>query len=834
MSLAQSARLARRDLRGGLAGFRIFLACVVLGVAAIAAVGTVRDSIQAGLSAEGAALLGGDAELELTYRFADPEERTWMDSVAEEVSEIADFRSMAIAGESRALTQVKAIDGVYPLIGEVRLDPVMPLSDVLSDFGAVMDPVLIAQLGIRIGDRFSLGTQEFRLKAALIREPDNTSAGFSLGPRTIVRRADLEQSGLLGAGTLFSTAYRLDLPPGTDLTALEAEAKKQFDASGMRWRDARNGAPGVTQFVDRLGAFLVLVGLSGLAVGGVGISAALRGYLASKTRTIATLRTLGASRRVIFLTYFLQVAALGALGIVAGLLLGVGGTLIFSPLIMTQLPVPAVFAPYTAPMFEAAIYSALTVSIFTLWPLARTEDIRPATLFRDALDHAPTLPRWPYLTATLALLALLLSVASWFSGDLWLALWTAGGIAGALIFLALAARLVRVLARRFRPMGRHRPSFGWALAAIGGPGTTVGPVMLSLGLGLSVLSTIGQIDGNLRGAIARDLPGKAPSFFFVDLQKDQMPGFLDRVQGDPGVSKVDQGPMLRGIITLINGKPAKEVAGDHWVLNGDRGITYAAAPPERTQLVAGEWWAEKYTGAPQISFASEEAAEMGLKIGDELTINILGRDFTAPITSLREVDYSAAEMGFIIVMNPSALEAAPHSFIASVYADQSSEAALLRDISRAYPNVTGIRVRDAIDRVSELLAGLASAVSWGASVTLATGFLVLIGASAADQTNRTYEAAILKTLGANRKRILLSLAYRAILLGAVAGVVAIATGMLGGWAVSHHIFETEFEVIWPSALAIITGGIVVTLLAGLAFAWAPLTARPAAILRARE
>ena len=837
MSLRLAARLARRELRGGLHGFRIFLACVILGVAAIAAVGTVRESIQAGLSRDGATLLGGDAELELTYRFADSDERAWMEDRAVALSEIADFRSMAVSGDRRRLTQVKAVDGAYPLLGQVTLEPDMPLDRALEYTtlpGAVMDPLLIRQLGIDVGDRFALGTQEFELRAALIREPDSAVAGLGLGPRTIVTTEALEQSGLLAPGTLFSTFYRLRLPPGTDLAAQQAEAETRFAESGLSWRDARNGAPGVAEFVDRLGAFLVLVGLSGLAVGGVGISAALRAYLAGKTRTIAILRSLGAERRVIFMTYFLQVGALAVVGMIAGVVLGVGLPVALAPLITAQIPVPALFGFYPAPVAEAILYSALTVLIFTIWPLARAEEVRPATLFRDALSRARGLPRWPYLLAVVGLLAALVAAAAGFSGTLLLTLWTAGGIAGALVLLLLSAWIVRALSRRLRPFSRRRPALGWALGAIGGPGTTAGPVMLSLGLGLSVLAAVGQIDGNLRGAIARDLPDKAPSYFFVDLQKDQMPGFMARLEGDEGVSRIETAPMLRGIITRINGQPAAQVAGDHWVLEGDRGVSYAGAQPDTTTVTQGAWWGEGYTGPPQVSFAAEEAAEMGLSLGDEITVNILGRDITATLTSLREVDFSTAGMGFIMVMNSSALEAAPHSFIATVYASPSAEPAILNDVSDMYPNVTAFRVRDAIDRVAGVLAGLASAVAWGASVTLLTGFLVLIGAAAADQSARTYEAAILKTLGASRARILNSLAIRAAILGAAAGAVALLAGLLGGWAVSHYIFETGFEVIWSSALTVIVTGVLITLLAAMGFAWRPLTARPAAVLRARE
>ena len=839
MSLSTAARLARRELRGGLRGFRIFLACVILGVAAIAAVGTVRESIANGLAREGATLLGGDAEIEFTYRFATQAERDWMETTATTVSEIVDFRSMAVAPDGeRGLTQIKAVDGAYPLLGEVVLDPAIPLSEALNGKdglpGAVMHPLLSGKLGLVPGDRFRLGTAEFVLSAEIVTEPDNATSGFGLGPRTILRRADLEGAGLLGPGTLYSTHYRMALPPGTDLAVLQNEAETTFAEAGLRWRDARNGAPGVAEFVDRLGAFLVLVGLSGLAVGGVGISAALRAYLATKTETIATLRTIGADRQTVFLTYFLQVAVLALIGIACGLALGVGVPILLSPIIEARLPVPALFAPYPAPMAEAALYSALTVLIFTLWPLARAQDIRAAALFRDALGQGRKLPRWPYLVATLALIAALVGAAMWLSGNARLTLATTGGIMGALFLLVLAALAIVLIARRTRRLARGRPALAWALAAIGGPGTTAGPVMLSLGLGLSVLAAVGQVDQNLRNAISRDLPERAPSYFFVDIQKDQMPAFMDRLENDPAVSRIDNAPMLRGVISRINGRPAIEVAPGHWVVEGDRGISYADALPERTRIVDGTWWGEGYTGPPQISFAAEEAEEMGLKIGDEITVNILGRDMTAKLTSLREVDFSTAGMGFVMVMNAAALEAAPHTFIATVYADPDAEKAILRDLSNRMPNITAINVRDAVDRVSGLLAGLASATAWGAAATLLTGFLVLIGAAAADQTARTREAAILKTLGASRGRILLSLALRAAILGAVAGLVALAAGIAGGWAVSYFVMETDFEIAWLSALGIVSGGALISLLAGLAFAWRPMQARPARVLRARE
>ena len=838
MSLAIASRFAARELRGGLRGFRVFLACLALGVAAIAAVGTVRAGIEAGLKRDGAALLGGDAEVEFTYRFAREAELDWLLSISDQVSETVDFRSMVVVdreGETeRGLTQIRAVDDLYPLIGAVALDPPISLPTALADKGAVMERVLADRLALAPGDTFRLGEQAFTLRAILDRYPDNASGGFGLGPRTIVLTDDLAQSGLIAEGTLFSTQYRLDLPQGVDLEALETSAEAQFRDSGLRWRDSRRGAGGVEQFVDRIGAFLILVGLSGLAVGGVGVSAAVRAYLAGKTGVIATLKTVGATHKIIFQTYFIQIGVLTLVGVLIGLILGAGLPVLFAPLIEARLPIPAVFTVYPAPLFEAAIYGLLAALVFTLWPLAKTEDIRAATLFRDAFTSSAALPGARYLIAIAGLLAALIGAAIWFSGTVFLTLWTAGGIAGALGILVVAAIVIRWLARRFRKPARGRPALRLALGSIGARGGEATSVALSLGLGLTVLAAVGQIDGNLRSSFSNDLPEVAPSYFFVDIQPDQIAGFRERLDTDQAVSRVDTAPMLRGIITQINGRPAEEVSGGHWVTRGDRGITYADAQPSGTEVTAGTWWPTGYDGPPQISFSAEEAAEIGLQLGDTMTVNVLGRDITAEVTSFRNVSWEDAGIGFVMAMNQSALAGAPHSWISTVYAAQEAEAAILRDLATAYPNITAIRIRDAIDQVIELVGGISAATRYGALMTLITGFLVLIGAAAAGERTRTFESAVLKTLGASRRRILTSFALRAAILGFAAGSVALGAGILGGWAVSTFIMETGYTIIWSNALLIIGGGIVASLLAGLAFAWRPLSAKPAQVLRARE
>lgn len=839
MTLAIAARLARRELRGGLAGFRIFLLCLTLGVGAIAAVGSVRAAIEAGLAHEGRRLLGGDAALQMTYRLADDAERAWLDSHASAWSEVVEFRSMAVApsGE-RSLTQVKAVDARWPLVGTPVFDPPMDAPTLMAGRdglpGAALDRTLIDRLGLAIGDPVRLGTQDFVLMAALVSVPDSVGNGFGFGPPSLVGLQALNGSGLIGPGSMFDSSYRLLLNPGDTLQGVRRSLIQTFHDAGIRWRDSTRAEPGVERFVDRIGAFLVLVGLAGLAVGGIGVSAAVRAYLDAKTGVIATLKTLGAESRVIFATYFLQIGALTLLGVALGVALGAGALLVAVPLLQDALPVPLQAGIYPGPLAEAALYGMLTALVFTLWPLARVERVRAAALYRGEGGEARARPRAALLLALGLSVAALVGAAVWFSGTWQLALGTAGGIAGALALLALVAAVLRRLARRAARARalRGRTALRLALGAVGNPREGAVAVVLSLGLGLSVLATVGQIDANLRGAIATEMPDRAPSFFFLDIQPDQLDAFRATLAGFDGVSDIETAPQLRGVISQINGRPAREY-GNHWVLRGDRGVTYAAEQG-RLRLTEGAWWPPDYAGPPLISFGADEGRELGLHLGDTITVNVLGRDITGTIANFRELDFRTGGIGFVMTFNPGAFAGAPHTLIATARASQGTEGAILRALGNQFPNVTAIPIREAAQQVAEALGALAAATSLAALATLATGFVVLVGAAAAGERARVFEAAVLKTLGATRGRILASFALRSALMGAAAGLVAIGAGAAASWAVLVLVMEIPYRFEPLSAGLIVLGGVLAVLGAGLLFALRPLAARPAGVLRAQE
>ena len=842
--MSAAARIFVRELRGGFRGFRVFVACLALGVASVAAIGTVKSSVETGLATEGASILGGDAEIEFSYRFADDEELEWMQRVSERMSTVVDFRSMATTTRNgdqvRSLTQVKAIDGNYPLYGEVVLDPPGQALDALAPAGgipgALMQRSLANRLQIEPGDTFALGTREFRLAAFVEQEPDAIASGPLPGPKTIVLASDLAGSGLLGPGSLFTSQYRLALDESVDLELLGNEARAQFSDRGLQWRDKRDGDPGIRRFVERVGAFLVLVGLAGITVGGVGVAAAVRVFLEQKTETIATLKTLGAQKNTVLAVYLMQVGLMILIGVLVGNALGAAIPLALAPVITQYLPVPVVPAVYVAPLLEAATYGLLAGLVFSLWSLARTREISAASLFRGGIGGGRKLPPPAYLAAVFLLAAALVAAASWYTGAISLTAWTAAGIAGSLLALSLLALGLRQVLKR---LARSRLLRGNAIlriatGSIGGPNSDAVPVILSLGLGLTVLAAIGQVSVNLSNSIRNDLPDVAPAFFALDIQNAQLQPFLDLAASHPEVSDIETAPMLRGVITRINGSPAAEVAGDHWVLRGDRGVTYAATPPEGTVVVEGEWWPVDYSGEPLVSFAEEEGRELGLELGDRLTVNILGRDIVANISSFRVVDFSTAGIGFIMSMNPSALAGAPHTHIATVYASEAAETELHRQIGAAMPNVTLISVKEGIARFADILGKLVASITYGSGITLATGFIVLVGTAAAGERLRTYDSAILKTLGAVRSRILAYLALRFVMLGAAAGAFAILAGALVGWAVITYLMEFDFVFEPVSAVAIVVGGSVISLAAGLIFALGPLGVSPSRVLRARD
>jgi len=819
--ISLAARLAWRELRGGLREFRIFLACMAIGVAAIAAVGSLSAAVVAGLVADGGRLLGGDVDLRLLHRPVSAEQRAYLDANAARVSGIVELRAMARPvgqRDGRALVELKAVDGAYPLVGAVETLPARPLAELLAPidgvWGAVAAANLLTRLGIETGARVTVGEATFEIRAIMVKEPDRVATVLSFGPRLMVSADALDDTGLVQPGSQIHYHYRLDLSgqaPGAWIAALN----EAFPKAGWRIRGPSEAAPGVRLFIDRLTLFLTFTGFTVLLVGGIGVGNAVKSYLDGRVATIAMLKCLGAPGRLIFRTYLLQVLVLGVLGTAIGLAIGAVLPILGLEIIADRLPVAPVTGFYAEPLALAALFGLLTAVTFGLWPVARAREIPAAQLFRDRAAPVAGRPRPVYIVATVVGIGLLAALAFAAANDRFLAGWFVAGALATLAALRGGAGLIAMAAAR-------APAFGGAavrlaLANLHRPGSVTPSVVMSLGLGLSVLVAVALIDGNLSRLVAERLPERAPAFFFIDIQPDQVADFEAAVTGVPGATRYRSVPTLRARITHIAGVPVEEVeiaAESQWAVRGDRALTYAAEQGTDAKLVDGAWWPADYSGPPLISLDAGLAEGFGIAVGDTLTLNVLGREVTARIANTREIDWRSLRFDFAIIFAPGTLESAPQTHIAAVEAPLEAEEAVAA-ATDAFPNISAIRVRDALEAVARILDGIAVAVRATASVTVLAGALVLAGTVAAGEQRRIHDAVVFKVLGATRRRILGVFLLEYGVLGLATGAVGAVVGTLAAWAVIRFLMRSEW-VFLPGTIALtVAACIAITLVVGL-------------------
>ncbi|AQQ07372.1 glycosyl transferase family 1 [Roseibium algicola] len=840
-----AARFAFRELRGGLKGFYIFIACIALGVAAIAGVTSVSRALTEGISREGQSILGGDLDFSLIHRQADADQLAYLSGLGD-LSRVATTRAMARRPETgdQALVELKAVDGPYPLYGTFELASGEALETALArkdgTWGAVVDPSLLARLGANVGDTLSLGRATIRIADTIANEPDKLAGGMEFGPRLLISDAALPETGLIQPGSLVRWHYRVRMAPAPNLEAMEGiveEAKSAQPDAGWRIRSRANASPGLQRSIDRFAQFLTLVGLTALVVGGVGVANAIRAYLETKREVIASFKCLGSTGGFVFKIYLVQMLVLALLGIVVGLVLGALIPFAAAAALAPVLPVKLAASIYPTELALGLVYGLLTALAFAIWPLGRAHDVPPTALFRDIVTGGAKLPRKRYLFATAATVLALAAIAILLAHDQRMAGTYIAASAGAFVLLVLVARAIMAIARRLPSV--RSTELRLAIANIHRPGALTPSVVLSLGLGLSLLVALALIDGNLRRELTATIADKAPSFFFIDIQSHERDAFEALLNAEASDANLQSVPMLRGRIVSLNGiaadkfVPAQEGSG--WVLRGDRGITYDASLPKNSKLEEGSWWPEDYTGIPLVSFDEEAATDLGLKIGDRITVNVLGREITAEIANTRTVEWQSLAINFVMVFSPNTFAGAPHAHLMTLGWDddvpEETELALLKTVSNAFPTVTAIRVKDAISQVNDLVAQLAWAIRGASSITLIASVLVLAGALAAGHRSRIYDAVILKTIGATRARLIFAYALEYAILGLATAVFALLAGGVAAWYVITQIMDGSFVMMPVTAASAALIALVLTVGFGLVGTWRVLGEKPAPVLR---
>jgi putative ABC transport system permease protein len=843
LKLPLAFSIAMRELRSGAGGLTVFVLCIALGVAAVAAIGSLAASFDAALARQGRLLIGGDLAFELVHRQASAEERAALDAFGL-VSESASFRAMARTPEGKtALIEVKAVDEAYPHYGEFSILEPEDAGQAWRFPGVVLaERSLLDRLGLEVGSALTIGDAKVTVGGILGQQPDRLADRLSYGPKVLMSRETLDQTRLIQPGSLIRWIYRLKLPEARAadrdlLAAAKSAIESKFPQAGFAIRDWTDPAPALRRDAGRFTQFISFVGLTALLLGGIGVGNAIQSYMAKKREVIATFKCLGSPSRQVLMVYLMQALMLAALGIALGLLLGALAPLALSAIYSDALPIALAVEPHPLPLLTAALAGLLTMVLFVLWPLGRAASVSPAVLMRAHLTEEREHSAWPYAAGSAAAALALFALAIAASEERAITAAISAGIVAGFFLLIGFGLLLQHYAARFRRT--KPPALALALASIAGPGSLARSIAVSLGLGLGLLVAVALIQHSLLNQIESNIEVDAPAYYFLDIEASDLDAFKDTVKAVEPEAKLDDAPMLRGRIVALKGVPAEKVEATpdtRWVLSGDRGLTYTDNVPGASTIVEGEWWPKDYEGAPLVSFDAELAKGLGLKLGDPVTVNILGRNIEATIASMRKIDWESLAINFVMVFSPNTLEGAPHRMLTTLELPKGTqseqEAKVVQALAERFPLVTAIRVGDIVEAAKELLGKVMTAISATAGVTLLIGAAVLAGAVAAGQERRKYLAVIYKTLGATRLRIIRAELLEFALLGLATAALALLIATVTAWALCKWAFEVPFVFSALAAAETVLLALAFVLAIGGIATWRVLSAKAAPYLRA--
>ncbi|MBC2666167.1 FtsX-like permease family protein [Novosphingobium flavum] len=834
MSWGAAWRIARRDLSARFKGLRLLLVCLFLGVATLAAIGTLTGSIERELASRGRAILGGDIGVEVWQRDLTPAERGALEALGT-VSSGTRLQAMASAGELNAPVQLKAIDAKWPLVGRLVLEDgravgAPPAGEAWLAEGAA------ARLGVAPGQTISIAGQTLKVGGIIEDEPDRLGEGFAFGPPVIVDADFPVRAGLTAPGSQFRTRARVAFNAAYDPDAVVESLKKRFPAAGFQYRTRDNAAPGTERFVGRMGEFLVLVGLAALVIAGIGIGLGVTSYLDGRRQSIATLKVLGATSADIARITLLQVAAAALAATLAGLVAGLLVTPLLARALGDLLPVNTGLTFDPLALLRAAAYGLLVALVFTAPPLARARAFPAMALMRARVSRLALPWRTALLPVALGLAAIAgLAIAT--AAQPLVTLWFLAGSAGGLALLAgLGQVLRRGLARLPRP---KNPLLRAGLANLHRPGAPTASLVTALGFGLSAFVLLAAVQSSLDANIAARIPQKAPDFFVLDVPRDRAGEFRQAVEATVPGASLRMVPNLRGSILAYG--PAgrmtrvadlKELPEGAWALRGERGLTYSDAVPEGNSVTAGAWWSKDYAGPPLVSVDEKLAEALGLKLGDHLAVSLLGVEREVTIATFRRIDWDAMGFNYVLVFSPNALADAPHNLAATIELPKGTRTGgLLRALVKAFPASSVIETGALLTEARGLLDRMSVAILAASSVAVLAGLAVLMGAIAAARATRTYDSVILRVMGASRAQILLMQLGEYGLLAGLLALVALPLGSAIGWVIIVKQFEFDWLPDWTEVAVVLGAGLALVLAFALAGSLPLLRARPARVLR---
>ena len=840
-----AVRVGLLDMRGDIRRFLLIVACLAVGTALISGVSSVGASIKQAVERDAAVLMGGDLELSRADRLATGEEVALLSSFGR-LSNVIDTNLRAQSGDKDAFVDLISIGETYPLLGRID-SPELPADvrpfDYLSwrdgFFGALVDPVMLDQLGARVGDVIAIGGTPFEVRGVLRGVPDGVVRGFRLGLKAVITTpafavlAD-QTSPLPGLGTFYRYKLTLD---GGDAEAGKVAIEQALGDASWTVRSARDGLGPMVRYYDLFMRFLVIVGLASLLIGGVSVWTGISAYVTERANVIAILRSMGASKARIFLHFFTQVTALAAIGVGIGLLVGASTALLALPIVGQAVGVNLPPSLHLQPLLVAGGVGLLTAFAFSYLPLQQAQSISPVTLFRSKGLAAPPMD-WrrllgsfqivPLVVAAIAFLALAVVMTD----DPMLVAAFATVSVLAVILFRLALALATMGLKRLPEPGNR--TLRYALRDILGSGSNASSVVISVGLALAMLVVVLALQVNLRneylGASVFDVPTLVASDLFDD--EVQELAAMHHKGGD--ITRFTATPMLRGALTAINGNLATSIRPRgpeaSFLLSGEVPLTYRQEQPAASRLVAGAWWPANYQGSALLSLHQSLRSGLGVKLGDELTFTIFGETISAKVASFRDYSWQGG-IDFLATFSPGVLEVYPATLLGAVTAAPGREDEVERQLAGALPDVHFIAIGETLKLITVALGQLSLAASLVGGLAVGNGLLVLLGSLAAGRRQRQADAVITKVLGARRSEVLAVSVLHYGLLAGFAALLATPLGIGLAWMLTMVLLDVEFTVDTATLAAVDFGAIFITGLLGATSIRRALGARPALLLR---
>jgi len=850
--------MAMRELRSSWARLAFFFLCIALGVAAIVALRSVIQSLSAGLTREGRALIAADVLLESGRPWSEKVRLSLLgptlDPAVLERSDGIETSTMVRAGSvdtgRAALVELRAVEPSFPLYGQITLEGGARYSPkMLQGQGALVRRELLTRLGVRVGDAIWIGSKSFVIRGVLLKEPGRRLSNFSLGPRVLIDRVDLEKTGLLALGSRARYQLFLKLPP-SQVEPFSRKLKDQLKNDFVTVRSYAENEDLLGRRLARTEDYLSLAGFVIMILGGLGVWSVARVFMHQKLRSIAILKCLGATSRSILATYLFQMLGLG----LAGSLLGVGlaaAVVHFVPPGLVLLGgLGAVGEGATGGLTLPAVAQGLGLGVgisllFSLVPLLAARRVKPLLLLRHEVAGGGELaaarsggwrrdPR--ELLARLTVGAAVLALGTWQAGSLRAGAFVLGGFAGILLILHLAGwALVRAVA----PLGKS----AWfplrhAVINLSRPGSQSRVILLSVGLGCFFILTIRSLEANLKEQFALEMGEDAPDLFVLDIQEDQAGPFAELARS-LGASRIRLAPVLQARVTGVEGQEVQladyEAVRKLGSLGREYTITYRASLEANERVVEGRFWEASASPEPEVSIERSLRDRFGIRVGDKVRFDILGRSVEARVTSVREVEWSESRNGgFMFLFRPGALEGAPHTFLGFLRApvDADARARFQREIVSRFPNLSLIDLSDVLLAIAEVVRKISLGISLVGTVALLAGGLTLLGSLAITRFERLYQTAIFRTLGAGKRAVALMMLFEYGGLGALAGVAGALGSLAMSWAASRYLLE----IPWKPAVAPLAFGVTLAALfasaAGVLTALDVLRHKPLSILRA--